>query len=165
MSQAPDVQNHVKALRMARGWSQAELAHRAGISRAAVSAIEIERLVSGQRIQRFLLLASNLFLLARFDLRRRAGTQLLEAVQFAQRLQVGVFPVAISGDFVRDGRLKALAVAAHFDRVEHVHPLVDRFRKILAAQQGEAGTDLDPQQLSYVQQLEQSYIRDRKSVV
>jgi tripartite-type tricarboxylate transporter receptor subunit TctC len=29
----------------------------------------------------------------------------------AQRLQVGVFPVAISGDFVRDGRLKALAVA------------------------------------------------------
>jgi molybdate-binding protein/DNA-binding XRE family transcriptional regulator len=31
--------------RIARGWSQADLAHRAGISRAAVSAIEIDRLV------------------------------------------------------------------------------------------------------------------------
>src|SRR5436190_3485077 len=41
----PPLQNHVKALRLARGWSQAELARRAGISRAAVSAIEIERLV------------------------------------------------------------------------------------------------------------------------
>jgi molybdate-binding protein/transcriptional regulator with XRE-family HTH domain len=39
------LQNNVKALRLARGWSQAELARRAGISRAAVSAIEIERLV------------------------------------------------------------------------------------------------------------------------
>ncbi len=34
---------------------------------------------------------------------------------------------------------KALAVAAHFDRVEHIHPLVDRFRTMLAAQQGDAG--------------------------
>jgi molybdate-binding protein/transcriptional regulator with XRE-family HTH domain len=41
----PSLQNTVKALRLARGWSQAELAQRAGISRAAVSAIEIERLV------------------------------------------------------------------------------------------------------------------------
>jgi molybdate-binding protein/transcriptional regulator with XRE-family HTH domain len=39
------LQNRVKALRQGRGWSQAELAQRAGISRAAVSAIEIERLV------------------------------------------------------------------------------------------------------------------------
>ena len=39
------LQNRVKALRLGRGWSQAELAQRAGISRAAVSAIEIERLV------------------------------------------------------------------------------------------------------------------------
>jgi molybdate-binding protein/DNA-binding XRE family transcriptional regulator len=39
------LENHVKTLRVARSWSQAELAHRAGISRAAVSAIEIERLV------------------------------------------------------------------------------------------------------------------------
>ncbi len=45
MSQAGNLRNNVKALRMARGWSQAELARRAGISRAAVSAIEIERLV------------------------------------------------------------------------------------------------------------------------
>src|SRR5215472_7331207 len=45
MSQPIGLQNHVKALRLARGWSQAELARRAGISRAAVSAIEIERLV------------------------------------------------------------------------------------------------------------------------
>lgn len=43
--QNPPLQNNVKALRVARGWSQAELARRAGISRAAVSAIEIERLV------------------------------------------------------------------------------------------------------------------------
>jgi len=45
MSQPIGLQNHVKQLRLARGWSQAELARRAGISRAAVSAIEIERLV------------------------------------------------------------------------------------------------------------------------
>ena len=31
----------------------------------------------------------------------------------ARRLQVGVFPVAISGDFVREGSLKALAVAGY----------------------------------------------------
>lgn len=37
--------NSVKRARMARGWSQEELARRAGISRAAVSAIEIQRLV------------------------------------------------------------------------------------------------------------------------
>src|SRR5438874_13606360 len=45
MSQAAGVSNQVKGLRLARGWSQADLAQRAGISRAAVSAIEIERLV------------------------------------------------------------------------------------------------------------------------
>src|SRR6516165_4143892 len=43
--QNPALQNNVKAFRLGRGWSQAELARRAGISRAAVSAIEIERLV------------------------------------------------------------------------------------------------------------------------
>jgi len=37
--------NLVKASRQQRGWSQAELARRAGISRAAVSAIEIDRVV------------------------------------------------------------------------------------------------------------------------
>ncbi len=37
--------NRVKALRSERGWSQAELAARAGVSRTAVSAIEIGRLV------------------------------------------------------------------------------------------------------------------------
>ncbi len=36
--------NRVRVRRLAAGWSQAELASRAGISRAAVSAIEIERL-------------------------------------------------------------------------------------------------------------------------
>lgn len=41
----PSTTNQVRRRRMARGWSQAELARRAGISRAAVSAIEIERLV------------------------------------------------------------------------------------------------------------------------
>jgi molybdate-binding protein/DNA-binding XRE family transcriptional regulator len=37
--------NRVKARRLSWGWSQAELAHRAGISRTAVSAIEGNRLV------------------------------------------------------------------------------------------------------------------------
>src|SRR5581483_1536200 len=37
--------NRVKLGRLDRGWSQAELAQRAGISRAAISAIEINRLV------------------------------------------------------------------------------------------------------------------------
>jgi molybdate-binding protein/transcriptional regulator with XRE-family HTH domain len=45
MSTTANLQNNVKALRLARRWSQAELARRAGISRAAVSAIEIARLV------------------------------------------------------------------------------------------------------------------------
>src|SRR5262249_5938506 len=37
--------NRLKTRRVERGWSQAELARRAGISRAAVSAVEIQRLV------------------------------------------------------------------------------------------------------------------------
>jgi molybdate-binding protein/transcriptional regulator with XRE-family HTH domain len=41
----PACDNRVKILRQARGWSQAELAARAGISRTAVSAIEGARLV------------------------------------------------------------------------------------------------------------------------
>lgn len=38
--------NHVRDRRLQRGWSQAELASRAGISRTAVSAIESHRLVT-----------------------------------------------------------------------------------------------------------------------
>jgi molybdate-binding protein/DNA-binding XRE family transcriptional regulator len=45
MSDPGQLQNHVKRFRQRRGWSQEELARRAGISRAAVSAIEIQRLV------------------------------------------------------------------------------------------------------------------------
>jgi molybdate-binding protein/DNA-binding XRE family transcriptional regulator len=41
----PPPPNRVRQHRTAKGWSQTELAHRAGISRAAVSAIEIDRLV------------------------------------------------------------------------------------------------------------------------
>jgi DNA-binding XRE family transcriptional regulator len=37
--------NRVKQHRLQRGWSQEQLAENAGISRAAVSAIEIPRLV------------------------------------------------------------------------------------------------------------------------
>ena len=59
--QNPALQNNVKTLRVARGWSQAELARRAGISRAAVSAIEIERLVPS--------VAAALLLAAAFDCR------------------------------------------------------------------------------------------------
>jgi molybdate-binding protein/DNA-binding XRE family transcriptional regulator len=45
MADQGQLQNRVKAYRRQRGWSQEELARRAGISRAAVSAIEIHRLV------------------------------------------------------------------------------------------------------------------------
>jgi molybdate-binding protein/DNA-binding XRE family transcriptional regulator len=45
MSNENERDNRVKSFRSRRGWSQDELARRAGISRAAVSAIEIERLV------------------------------------------------------------------------------------------------------------------------
>ena len=45
MSDLPEIVNRVKACRVARGWSQDELARRSGISRAGVSAIEIQRLV------------------------------------------------------------------------------------------------------------------------
>jgi molybdate-binding protein/transcriptional regulator with XRE-family HTH domain len=45
MPEPRQLQNQVKRFRQQRGWSQEELARRAGISRAAVSAIEIQRLV------------------------------------------------------------------------------------------------------------------------
>jgi molybdate-binding protein/DNA-binding XRE family transcriptional regulator len=45
MSEREPAKNRVKTYRRQRGWSQAELAQRAGVSRAAVSAIEVERLV------------------------------------------------------------------------------------------------------------------------
>ena len=44
MSRTSRAPNRVKFRRSERGWSQAELASRAGVSRTAVSAIEIERL-------------------------------------------------------------------------------------------------------------------------
>lgn len=45
MPHAPPSDNRVRQHRQAAGWSQEQLAERAGISRAAVSAIEAERLV------------------------------------------------------------------------------------------------------------------------
>lgn len=45
MSIDPVLKNRLKAARVARGWSQDELARRSGLSRSGVSAIEIERLV------------------------------------------------------------------------------------------------------------------------
>jgi molybdate-binding protein/DNA-binding XRE family transcriptional regulator len=45
MSTNEQLRNRVKENRLARGWSQAELSQRVGISRASVSAIEISRLV------------------------------------------------------------------------------------------------------------------------
>ena len=41
----PDLRNSLRQHRNLRGWSQAELARRAGLSRPAVSAIETGRLV------------------------------------------------------------------------------------------------------------------------
>src|SRR5215467_12047544 len=45
MADSRQFSNRVKLRRLDRGWSQADLAQRAGISRAAVSAIELNRLV------------------------------------------------------------------------------------------------------------------------
>jgi molybdate-binding protein/transcriptional regulator with XRE-family HTH domain len=45
MAKLPALENHVRAQRDGRGWSQEELARRAGLSRAGVSAIETGRLV------------------------------------------------------------------------------------------------------------------------
>lgn len=45
MSSREPLQNQLKTFRQARGWSQDELARRAGVSRTEVSAIEIRRLV------------------------------------------------------------------------------------------------------------------------
>jgi molybdate-binding protein/DNA-binding XRE family transcriptional regulator len=45
MSEQRQLQNQVRTYRLGRGWSQEELAARAGISRAGVSAIEMGRLV------------------------------------------------------------------------------------------------------------------------
>jgi molybdate-binding protein/DNA-binding XRE family transcriptional regulator len=45
MSDPAALSNRLKDYRTRRGWTQTEVAHRAGISRAAVSAIEIQRLV------------------------------------------------------------------------------------------------------------------------
>jgi molybdate-binding protein/DNA-binding XRE family transcriptional regulator len=45
MPKLPALENHVRAQRDRRGWSQDELARRAGLSRAGVSAIETGRLV------------------------------------------------------------------------------------------------------------------------
>jgi len=44
MSSTPALKNRVKTLRLARGWSQDELARRSSLSRSGVSAIEIDRL-------------------------------------------------------------------------------------------------------------------------
>ena len=45
MAEPGQVKNCVRAYRLERGWSQVDLARQAGISRAAVSAIEVSRLV------------------------------------------------------------------------------------------------------------------------
>jgi len=45
MPEERPLQNRVRAHRLARGWSQEELAARAGVSRAGVSAIETGRFV------------------------------------------------------------------------------------------------------------------------
>src|ERR1700733_10910316 len=45
MAKPGQLNNLVRVQRMGRGWSQQELADNAGLSRAAVSAIEIQRLV------------------------------------------------------------------------------------------------------------------------
>lgn len=45
MAKPRQLPNRLKSHRLERGWSQAEVAERAGISRAAVSAIEVNRLV------------------------------------------------------------------------------------------------------------------------
>jgi molybdate-binding protein/transcriptional regulator with XRE-family HTH domain len=45
MAHLPELENHLRVRRTARGWSQEDLARRSGLSRAGVSAIETGRLV------------------------------------------------------------------------------------------------------------------------
>jgi molybdate-binding protein/DNA-binding XRE family transcriptional regulator len=45
MANLPDLENQIRAYRLRQGWSQDELARRAGLSRAGISAIEMGRLV------------------------------------------------------------------------------------------------------------------------
>lgn len=45
VSSSENLKNRVKAARLARGWSQDDLAQRSGLSRSGISAIEIERLI------------------------------------------------------------------------------------------------------------------------
>lgn len=45
MAQIPSIENYLREHRVRRGWSQEELARRAGLSRAGISAIETDRLV------------------------------------------------------------------------------------------------------------------------
>jgi len=42
---SPNIQNRVKELRMARGWTQQELADAVGVSRQSINSIERERYV------------------------------------------------------------------------------------------------------------------------
>lgn len=73
MSESTSVVNRVKERRIARGWSQDELARRSGISRAGVSAIEIGRLVPST--------AAALALAAAFECRVEELFQLSGATQ------------------------------------------------------------------------------------
>src|SRR5271165_2207566 len=45
MAQIPSIENYLREHRARRGWSQEEMARRAGLSRAGISAIETDRLV------------------------------------------------------------------------------------------------------------------------
>ena len=65
----------MKALRLERNWSQAELARRARISRAAVSAIEISRLVPSVAVALSLAAAFGVRVDALFSLERLASSE------------------------------------------------------------------------------------------
>src|SRR5271165_5410644 len=45
MAQIPSIENYLREHRARRGWSQEEMARRAGLSRAGISAIETDRLI------------------------------------------------------------------------------------------------------------------------
>jgi molybdate-binding protein/DNA-binding XRE family transcriptional regulator len=75
MAQTPSIENDLREHRARRGWSQEELARRAGLSRAGISSIETERLVPSAAAALALAAAFECRVEDLFHLRRQPSTQ------------------------------------------------------------------------------------------
>src|SRR5262245_64102406 len=73
MANLPEFENHLRDRRTRRGWSQEEVARRAGLSRAGVSAIETGRLVPSAAAALSLAAALGCAVEDLFSLRRPEG--------------------------------------------------------------------------------------------